>query len=219
MDACAATYQNSLDANAQIEFKGSAKAFVRNYNFLAAILPYSLPEWEKLSIFLTCLVPKLPAPQGDDLAQGILEAIDMDSYRAEKRSMLSLSLESHDAEIDPSDVGGSGHASAPELDRLSNIINQFNDLFGSFDFGDEDKLLKLITDEIPAKVAADVKYQNAMQHSDKQSAEIEHDFALERALVTFIKDNTLLYKLFKDNPDIKRFITNVSFLRTYQPPP
>ena len=218
LDACAAAYQNSLDANAQIEFKGSAKAFVRNYNFLAAILPYSLPEWEKLSIFLTLLVSKLPAPQGDDLAQGILEAIDMDSYRAEKRSMLSLSLEAQDAEIDPSDVGGSGHAPEPELDHLSNIISQFNDLFGSFNFGDEDKLLKLITNEIPAKVAGDVKYQNAMQHSDKQSAEIEHDFALERALVTFIKDNTLLYKLFKDNPDIKRFITNVSFLRTYQPP-
>ena len=218
LDACAKVYETSLDTNAQIEFKGSAKAFVRNYNFLAAILPYSLPEWEKLSLFLTLLVPKLPAPQGDDLAEGILETIDMDSYRAEQRTMLSLSLEAHDAEIDPSDVGGSGHALDPELDRLSRIISQFNDLFGSIPFDDQDKILKLITEDIPAKVAANVRYQNAMQHSDKQSAEIEHDLALEHVLIALIKDNTELYKQFKNNAEFQRFITNVSFQRTYQPP-
>ena len=47
------------------------------------ILPYTESEWEKLSIFLTFLVPKLPAPVEEDLSKGILEAIDMDSYRVE----------------------------------------------------------------------------------------------------------------------------------------
>ena len=28
-------------------------------------------EWEKLSIFLNMLIPKLPSPQADDLSQGI----------------------------------------------------------------------------------------------------------------------------------------------------
>lgn len=31
------------------------------------------------------LTPKLPTPEEDDLAKGILDAIDMDSYRVEKR--------------------------------------------------------------------------------------------------------------------------------------
>ena len=47
-------------------------------------LPYTYAEWEKLSIFLNFLVPKLPAPIEDDLSRGILKAIDMDSYRVEK---------------------------------------------------------------------------------------------------------------------------------------
>ena len=37
---------------------------------------------------------------------------------------------------------------------------------------------KLITEEIPAKVAADTAYQNAKKNSDKQNARIEHDKAL-----------------------------------------
>jgi type I restriction enzyme R subunit len=85
LDACVAIYVGELDEDGQVNFKGKAKAFVRTYDFLATILPYGVQEWEKLSIFLNFLIPKLPAPIDPDLSKGILEAIDMDSYRAEKR--------------------------------------------------------------------------------------------------------------------------------------
>jgi type I restriction enzyme R subunit len=75
-----------------VDFKGKAKAFVRTYGFLASILPYTSAEWEKLSIFLNFLIPKLPAPVEDDLSKGILEAIDMDSYRAEKKAAMKIAL-------------------------------------------------------------------------------------------------------------------------------
>jgi predicted RNase H-like HicB family nuclease len=55
--------------------------------------------WEKLSIFLTFLTPKLPAPVEEDLSKGILESIDMDSYRVEKRKAISAELPDEDAEI------------------------------------------------------------------------------------------------------------------------
>jgi type I restriction enzyme R subunit len=51
LDACAGLYK-ALGENEQIEFKSSAKGFVRTYGFLGAILPYGNPEWEKLSIFI-----------------------------------------------------------------------------------------------------------------------------------------------------------------------
>jgi type I restriction enzyme R subunit len=86
LDACVAVYKSELDEDQQVDFKSKAKAFVRTYGYLAAVLPYSYAEWEKRSIFLNFLVPKLPAPQEEDLAQGILDAIDMDSYRVEKRA-------------------------------------------------------------------------------------------------------------------------------------
>ncbi|HZL05236.1 MAG TPA: type I restriction endonuclease, partial [Coriobacteriia bacterium] len=73
LDACAAEYIENLDEDDQVAFKGSAKAFVRTYGFLSTVLPYSSVEWEKLSIFLDFLLPKLPAPKEGDLAAGILE--------------------------------------------------------------------------------------------------------------------------------------------------
>ena len=78
-----------LDEDGQVDFKGKAKAFTRTYGFLASILPYTNAEWEKLSIFLNFLIPKLPAPKEEDLSKGILEAIDMDSYRVEKQAAMA----------------------------------------------------------------------------------------------------------------------------------
>src|SRR5207249_3064144 len=77
LDACVATYLADLDETGQVEFKGGAKAFTRTYGFLSSILPYTNVEWEKLSIFLTFLISKLPAQREDDLSRGILQAIDM----------------------------------------------------------------------------------------------------------------------------------------------
>jgi type I restriction enzyme R subunit len=107
LDACAAIYKD-LDEDAQVEFKGSAKGFVRTYGFLGAILPYASPEWEKLSIFLNLLLPKLPSPKEDDQTQGILDAIDLDSYATEAKAQISIQLEDSDAEVDPVPTGGTG---------------------------------------------------------------------------------------------------------------
>jgi type I restriction enzyme R subunit len=57
LDACVAAYLERLDEDGQVDFKGKAKAFTRTYDFLASILPYSNPAWEKLSILLTHVSP------------------------------------------------------------------------------------------------------------------------------------------------------------------
>ena len=75
--------------------------------------PYSNAAWEKLSIFLTFLTPKLPAPVEPDLARGILESIDMDSYRVEKRAALSPELPDEDAEIGAVPVGAAATGKKP----------------------------------------------------------------------------------------------------------
>ena len=80
----------TCDEDQQVEFKGKAKAFVRTYGFLSAILPYTNASWEKLSIFLNFLISKLPAPKEEDLSKGILETIDMDSYRVEKKAAVRI---------------------------------------------------------------------------------------------------------------------------------
>jgi type I restriction enzyme, R subunit len=215
LDACVAVYTQQLDEDGQVEFKGKAKAFARAYGFLASILPYTNADWERLSIFLNFLVPKLPAPVEEDLSKGILEAIDMDSYRVEKKAVMKVQLQDEDAEIEPVPTTGGGRRPDPELDRLSNILKTFNDQFGSIPWTDADRVHKLITQDIPARVAADSAYKNAQRNSDKQNARIEHDRALARVMTGVLKDDTELFKQFSDNESFRRWLTDTVFGLTY----
>ena len=216
LDACVATYNEELDEDGQVEFKGKAKAFCRTYDFLASILPYTNAGWERLSIFLNFLVPKLPAPKEEDLSKGILDSIDMDSYRIEKHAAMQIQLADQDSEIDPVPMGGGGFGSEPELDRLSNILKTFNDQFGNIPWTDADRVHKLITEDIPARVAADTAYQNAQKQGDKSKARIEHDAALLRVMVGLLKDDTELFKQFSDNEGFKRWLADTVFGLTYE---
>ena len=215
LDVCVSLYREQLDEDGQVDFKGKAKTFLRTYGFLAAILPYTNAEWEKLSIFLTFLVPKLPAPIEEDLSKGILEAIDMDSYRVEKQAVLEIQLADEDAEIEPVSTSGGGQKPEPEMERLSNIIREFNDRFGNIKWKDQDKIKKLIAEELPAKVASDRAYQNAMANSDQQNARIEHDRALERAMADYVSDPIELFKQFSDNESFRRSLSEMIFAATY----
>lgn len=109
----------------QIDFKSSAKTFVRTYNFLSAILPYGSIQWEKLSIFLTLLLPKLPKPEGEDYTEGLLEDVDLESYRAEAQETMRIQLENENGEIAPVPVSTSTGIDVPELDSLTNILKEF----------------------------------------------------------------------------------------------
>ena len=215
LDACVAVYRENLDEDAQVDFKGKAKAFARTYGFLSSVLPYTNAGWEKLSIFLNFLISKLPAPVEQDLSKGILEAIDMDSYRVEKQAVARIQLPDADAEIEPVPASGGGHKAEPELDRLSNILKTFNEQFGNINWSDKDRVHKLITEDIPAKVAADPAYRNAQRNSDKQNARIEHDKALLRVMTAYMKDDTELFKQFVDNDSFKRWMADTVFRLTY----
>jgi type I restriction enzyme R subunit len=215
LDKCVAVYVARLDEYGQVDFKGKAKVFCRTYSFLSSVIPYSNAEWEKLSILLDLLTPKLPAPKEEDLARGILEAIDMDSYRPEKKAAMRIALADKDAEIEPVPTDAHGHKSEPELDRLSNILKTFNEQFGTL-FTDADRVAKRIRDDIAPKVASDAAYRNAKENTP-HTARIAHDQALGKVMQHLLKDDTQVYKQFVENESFKRFVGDMVYALTSQP--
>ena len=214
LDECVAIYMERLNEDGQVDFKGKAKVFCRTYSFLSSVIPYSNAEWEKLSILLDLLIPKLPAPQEEDLSKGILEAIDMDSYRVEKQAVMKIALADKDAEIEPVPTHGGGHIPEAELDRLSNILKMFNDQFGTL-FTDADRVAKRIRDDIAPKVAADAAYQNAKENTP-HTARMAHDQALAKVMQHLLKDDTQVYKQFVENETFKRFVGDMVYAITSQ---
>ena len=213
LDTCVQTYID-MEEDQQVRFKGSAKSFTRLYAFLSQILPYSNASWEKLSIFLNFLTPKLPAPEDEDLSLGILESVDMESYRAEKQATTKIVLADEAAEIDPIQAERSGGIQEPLLEPLSLILDEFNKRYGSF-FSNPEQAAELIKG-MPEKVNKDTAYQNAKMYSDRQNAQVEHDAALKRQVVDMLRCNTEFYKKYTEDPDFQQWLNTEMFRETYK---
>lgn len=216
LDTSVAEYIELPDEDDQVKFKGDAKAFLRTYNFLSTVLPYGSAEWEKRSIFLDHLVPKLPAPKEEDLAAGILENIDLESYRAEKLKAIKIALDDEDGTLAPIPPASGGHLSDPELERLSAIVRSFNDHFGNIEWNDADRVQRFITEEIPRLVSEDEAYKNAQANDDPVNARVESDRALSQVMLRLISDDTQLFKEFQDNSSFKQWLASAVFNATYR---
>ena len=70
---------------------------MRTHGFLSCVLPYTNTEWEKRSIFLNF---EAAGTRRGSLFKDILDAIDMNSYRVEKRAVPQILPPDEDAEVD-----------------------------------------------------------------------------------------------------------------------
>ena len=116
---------------------------------------------------------------------GVLEAVDMETYRTEKQATVQIALQDEDAEIDPVQGERGGGVQAPLLELLSLILDEFNKTWGN-SFNNPDHITEIIKD-MPDRVNADEAYQNAKMHSDRQNARIEHDAALKRQITAMLQ--------------------------------
>jgi type I restriction enzyme R subunit len=153
------------------------------------------------------------APKEEDLSKGVLEAIDMDSYRVEVRASMAIALPDEDAEVGPVPTSGAPTQLGLEMERLSAIVREFNERFGGIEWNDADKIRQVITEELPAKVAANEAYQNARERSDRQNARIESDRAVQSVINSLLTTHTELFKQFYDNESFRRDVEEMVFKR------
>ena len=106
--------------------------FVLDFMNDAATIQEAFADYYRTTILSDETDPnKLPAPEESDPPDGILEAIDMDSYRVEKKATGTIHLTDADGEIEPVPTSAGGHKAEPEFDRLSNIVRAFNTCSGT----------------------------------------------------------------------------------------
>ncbi len=208
LDCSTAIFRNDLIEEQQADFRAKVKTYVRLYIFLSQIVPFENPYLERLYIFLNHLQNKLGGETPIDLAQGILDNIDMDSYRLQLEATTSIAMEQgEDLKPIPTDMRGG--TSEAEIDRLSNILQTFNDRYGT-QFEDVDKVRQM-AENVAKDVAQNQELITSIKYSDDQNARITSDKVVGEELLKHITTNFDLYKLYSDNKEFKEDFSAMMF--------
>ncbi len=190
-----------LDDKKKIVCKSSIRGFLRTYPFIAAVMPFKSTEWEMLETYYSLLIHKLPKITGEDLTEGLLEAIDFDSYRLIKGEEKKIELENKESEIDPIPVGTPRGQQEPEMMKLSDILDEWN----SINWINKEKAKQQL-EELPAKLQADEAFINAAKNSNKETAMMQGAASIMGIVIQMLAENSEFCRNYLDNPDFMNFI-------------
>lgn len=205
IDSAGHIFKYDINIDKQIDFKIKVKSFLRTYSYLGKLMDFNNHYWEQLWWYLKYLLPKLIIDENEDLAQGIIESIDMDSYRPSKQGTEKIFMNEDAGFVMPIPVGVGGRKSEPDLDTLENILSAFNQRFGDIDWTDKDKVNEILTQQIPADMKADGKIMDAINTSpDKQNAKISSDKKVEELMQQYLFTQTEIFKKFSGDKDFQR---------------
>ncbi|MGI5145121.1 type I restriction endonuclease subunit R [Plantactinospora sp. CA-294935] len=126
--------EDEEDRDSAEAFRADLNDYVRKYGFLAQIVPYADPELEQLYLYGRHLLNKLPrlGDGGVDIGE-----VDLSHLRVEKTGEHDISLNPEGPAEMPGFGDGAGGAKEPEKSLLSELIERFNERFGT-SFTDED---------------------------------------------------------------------------------
>ena len=208
LDQSSQIFRDNLEEEHQNDFRAKVKTYVRLYIFLSQIVPFENPYLERLYIFLNYLQNKLVGETPIDFSRGILDNIDMDSYRLQLEATTNVVLEQGE-DLKPIPTEMRGGVSDSEIDRLSNILQTFNDRYGT-QFEDADKVRQM-AESIANDVAKNNELINSIRFSDDQNARITSDKVVGEELLKHITTNFDLFKLYSDNKEFKEDFSAMMF--------
>ncbi|EAL5397252.1 type I restriction endonuclease subunit R [Campylobacter upsaliensis] len=197
---------NAKSDDEKTKFYTKAKVYLREYSFLAQILPFNDIELEKLSILLKMLIAKIVPPRTEDLAKGILNNVDLNSIRIILDSKKDISLSSN-GELSPAGADDSSKKEV-ELERLSNIVREFNTKFGSVDFGTNEKIAKELMD-LKDDITKEQTFRDSL--GDEQNARRLFADIFKIQYLQFFKRNKDFFTQLDNKEEFKERVSNVIY--------
>lgn len=198
---------NAKSDDEKTKFYTKAKVYLREYSFLAQILPFNDIELEKLSILLKMLIAKIVPPRTEDLAKGILNNVDLNSIRIILESKKDIELEEDKGGVKPSSADGSSKKEV-ELERLLNIVREFNTKFGSVDFGTNEKIAKELMD-LKDDIAKEQTFRDSL--GDEQNARRLFADIFKIQYLQFFKRNKDFFTQLDNKEEFKERVSNAIY--------
>lgn len=182
-------------------FKSTVFDYLKKYAFISQIVTFEDPQLEKLYIFLKFLIRKLPRRE-NPLPYEVLEAIDMETYKIEKKSETDLKLENEEGTIDPMGGGKNKGVTEDEIDALSKIIKEINDRYGT-NFNNADRV---ILNDLSKRLLDSEVLNGAVKNNSKDAAKLKFDQLFQDELVGVLDNHFSLYQKLDQSPELKKFV-------------
>ena len=128
-----------LDEQDRLGFKDALDKFVRTYAFLSQVVSFGDSKLERDYIFCRALASRL-RDQDTSTALDLGSEVELTHLRNEVTFEGSLSLDAETGEVKSMFGEGRGKQNEPELELLSQIIDELNERFG-LNLNEQDKLL------------------------------------------------------------------------------
>ena len=163
-----------------------------------------------LNTYYSLLVHKLPVLKDEDLTEGLIDAIDFDQYRLMKNEEQKIELENKDSEIDPIPVGNPKGGKVPDMQKLSDILDEFNKINWT-----NIEVVKQQLDELPTRLQSDVTFVNAVKNSNRETAMQQCASSMMAIVAGMLNENTEFCRYYLDHPDFMNAINQRVFSYVY----
>lgn len=203
---------DELDDEEKEKAREQIDTYLNKYKFLSQIVDYgSDTSLEKLYVYLRFYKKKLPVTKST-LPYEILDAINMESIKIPKVAQMSIALETEDGQLSPMEGDGRKKADEP-TERLSQILKEVNDRFGT-EFTDEDRIiLNTLTEKLmqtPGLVGA-LESKNA-----PEAIKVKFNNHFNQGLLELFENHFNLYQKLDSNTELKDYVNEKIFDSLHQ---
>jgi type I restriction enzyme R subunit len=199
---------NEAETEEQVDFRHYLNNYIRLYAFLSQVITFIDADLEKLYLFARLLIRYLHISR-EELPKEIQQNIDMDSYRLQKTGNGMIKLERGKSDIEPIGPKGGHSTTLEELEPLSQIIEELNELFGT-EFTGKDKVFIMQLEE---KLIGDPALEASVRVNPPENARLTFDHVVNDRLQEMIDSNFKFYKQITDDQDFGKFLLDWLFER------
>ncbi len=205
LDRVVDQFKKIEDKEQRETFKSNLQKFIRMYGYLSQIINFTDIELEKSYVFYKYLNKKLPKRETDTF--DIADSVDLESLRIQKTYEKIEGLINEDSVVAPPDFGG-GTQQEPELDLLSEIINQINTTYGvnltDDDRVDLERLKKRLVESTEVRT-----YMEGDNSEDNKRIFFKQQF--DDLMVDYVNDRFEFYKKMEENQSMKNMIFQMMY--------
>ncbi len=185
-----------LDDKQKADYKIKAKQFVKIYGQMASILPFDLPEWEKLFWFLKFLIPKMIVKDtSSDAIDELLNAVDLSTYGLERTKVAaSIGLDESEGELAPQNSNPRGVHETSDKEPLDEIVRSFNERwFHGWDMTPEEQRVRLLN--LKQRIEAHPDYKpKFLNNPDRENRQLAMRKILDEVMLKQRKNEMELYR-------------------------